>query len=144
MLVDANLLLYAFNRADPRHDDAASWLGDALNGPTNVGLPWQSLTAFVRIATNTRLFPRPLSPDAASEQVARWLAAPAVWVPTPTERHAEVFLGLVRRYRIVGPLVMDAHLAALAIEHGIEVASTDADFARFREVRWVDPLTPKV
>lgn len=140
MLVDANLLLYARNRDDPRHDGARAWLEAALNGPTRVGFPWPSLTAFVRIATHPRVFAAPLSPDAACDQVTAWLSAPAAWVPVPTERHAEVFSDLVRRHRVVGPLVTDAHLAALAIEHGLVIASTDADFARFREARWLDPL----
>ncbi len=141
MLVDANLLLYSRNRGDPRHEAARGWLSDVVNGTTRIGLPWLSLTAFVRIATHPRIFATPLSPDAAADQVAEWLDAPAAWVPVPTARHAEVFTDLVRRYRITGPLVTDAHLAALAIEHGVEVASTDADFARFRELRWIDPIS---
>ena len=141
MLVDANLLLYARNKRDPRHDPARDWLSVALNGTTRIGLPWLSLTAFVRIATNPRAFATPLTPDEATSQVMEWLGAPAAWVPVPTPRHAEVFTELVRRYRVTGALVTDAHLAALAMEHGVEVASTDADFSRFREVRWVDPLS---
>jgi toxin-antitoxin system PIN domain toxin len=140
VLVDANLLLYARNVDDPRQAAAATWLEHALNGPARVGLPWASLTAFARIATSQRVFTRPLSAETACEQIETWLAAPAAWIPVPTERHAEIFIELVRRHRVTGALVADADLAALAIEHGLELASTDADFARFTEIRWIDPI----
>jgi uncharacterized protein len=142
MLVDTNLLLYARNTDDPRHPAARVWLTGALNGTTRVGLPWQVLTGFLRIATNPRAFPKPLTPDAAASQVDAWLAAPAAWVPQPTDRHAEVLGRLMRENALTGPLVADAHLAALAIEHGLTLYSTDADFARFPEVRWYNPLSP--
>lgn len=140
MILDANLLVYARNADDPRGSAASDLLETVLNGPTRVGLPWQSLTAFLRITTHPRVFPMPLSPDEAATQVEEWLAAPAAWVPVPTPRHAEVLLGLVRGARATGALVSDAHLAALAIEHGVEVWSTDADLGRFDGVRWRDPL----
>lgn len=140
MILDANLLLYARNSGDPRNVRAAAVLRDVLDGPRRVGLPWQSLTAFLRLATHPRVFSTPLTPDDASRQVEEWLAAPAAWVPVPTARHAEILLDLVRRHRITGPLVSDAHLAALALEHGVAVWSTDADFARFKGVAWYDPL----
>lgn len=140
MILDANLLLHARNSADPRHERASAVVEEALNGPRRVGLPWQSLTAFVRIATHPRVFPSPLTADAAAEQVEQWLAAPSAWVPVPTPRHGEVFLELVRDLRITGALVSDAHLAALALEHGVGLWSTDADFARFDGLNWVDPL----
>lgn len=140
MIIDANILLYARNSADPRHERAAEVVETALNGPRRVGLPWQTLTAFLRIATHPRVFPTPLSPDVAAEQVEQWLAAPAAWVPVPTPRHDEVLLPLMRGLRITGPLVSDAHLAALAMEHGVGIWSTDADFARFTGLVWHDPL----
>lgn len=140
MIVDANVLLYARNASDSRHDAARELVERALNGPHRVGLPWQSLTAFLRIATHPRVFRTPLSPAIAGEQVAQWLAAPAAWVPVPGPGHAEVLLGLVRDLRLTGPLVSDAHLAALALEHGTGVWSTDTDFARFPGLRWEDPL----
>lgn len=141
MILDANLLIYAINTADPRHARAVAAVNGALNGPRRVGLPWQSLTAFLRISTHPRLFASPLSPEEAAGQVEEWLAAPAAWVPVPTERHAEVLLELIRGLRITGTLVTDAHLAALALEHGVALWSTDADFARFPDLRWRDPLT---
>lgn len=140
MILDANLLLYARNSADPRHERAARVVEDALNGPQRVGLPWQTLTAFVRIATHARVFPSPLTAGAAADQVEEWLAAPSAWVPVPTPRHGEIFLDLVRGLRVTGALVSDAHLAALAMEHGVAVWSSDADFARFDGLVWHDPL----
>ncbi|CAN5184341.1 type II toxin-antitoxin system VapC family toxin [soil metagenome] len=140
MILDANLLLYARNIADPRHERAAAVVQEALNGPRRVGLPWQSLIAFLRIATHPRVFPSPLTASAAAEQVQDWLAAPSAWVPVATPRHGEIFLELVRDLRITGALISDAHLAALALEHGVAIWSTDADFARFDGLSWKDPL----
>jgi len=140
MLVDANLLLFAVDDAAPGHDVAAAWLEEQLNGARRVGLPWESLTAFVRIATHPRASDHPLKPADAWRFVEDWLAAPATWVPLPTDSHADVLGGLVRRYRLAGNLIPDAHLAALAIEHGLEVCSADTDFARFAEIRWRNPL----
>lgn len=141
MIVDANVLLYARNTADPRHRVARAWLEDALNGSTRVGLPWWSLTAFVRIATNTRAFASPLSPEEAAVQVDEWLEAPRAWLAEPTAHYREVFTSLIRSHDVRGPLVTDAQLAALAIDHGVPVVSTDADFARFPCVEWVNPLS---
>lgn len=140
MIVDANLLLYARNTSDPRQPRAQAFLEEVLNGPRRVGLPWQSLTAFVRIATHPRVFPAPLSPAVAADQVQSWLAAPAAWVPVPGEGHAEVLLALLRQLHLTGPLVSDAHLAALAMEHGTGIWSTDSDFARFPGLTWANPL----
>lgn len=140
MLVDANLLLFAVDDESPYHDRSAAWLTALLNGGGRVGLPWESLTAFVRIATHPRASPSPLSPADAWQFVEDWLAAPTAWVPLPTDQHGAVLGGLVQRYRLAGNLVPDGHLAALAIEHGLELASADTDFARFTELRWVNPL----
>ena len=105
-----------------------------------MGLPWWSRAAFVRIATNARAYPDPLTPAEAALQVAEWLDAPRAWLAEPTANFQQVFLDLVRRHSVRGPLVTDAQLAALAIDHGVAVASSDADFARFREVTWFNPL----
>lgn len=140
MIVDANLLIYAVDRESPQHQQAVTWLDERLNGETRVGLPWESLTAFVRISTHPRAARRPLSASAAWTFVEDWLAAPAAWIPGPTERHADVLGSLVRRYGTGGNLVSDAHLAALAIQHGMPLASADTDFARFTELRWINPL----
>lgn len=140
MIVDVNVLLIARNVSSPGHEQVCAWLDDALNGPTRIGLPWSTLTSFLRISTSRAVFPKPLTPADAMEQVHEWLAAPAAWVPGETDRHAEVLGDLITRHRISGNLMPDAHLAALAIEHGVGVCSTDGDFARFTEVPWHDPL----
>lgn len=142
MLVDANLLLYARDTASSAHPVARDWLEGRLNGSVRVGLPWQSLVAFVRISTHPRAYERPLEPAEAWRQVEDWLAAPAAWVPAPAGDHATVLGDLVARYGLRGNLVSDAHLAALAIEHGLHLFSADTDFARFTELRWVNPLVP--
>jgi toxin-antitoxin system PIN domain toxin len=140
MLLDANLLLYAVHEGTPEHERAAQWLTEQLNGPQRVGLPWQSLGAFLRISTHPRAFERPLSPTTAWERIADWLAAPVAWVPQPGQKYARVLGELVSTYGISGNLVPDAQLAALALEHGVTLCSNDTDFARFRELRWENPL----
>jgi uncharacterized protein len=139
MLIDANILLYAVDAASPQHDKAAQWLTGQLTGSRRVGLPWQGLVAFLRIATHPRASRQPLTPDEAWSYVADWLEAEVAWIPTPTERHAAILSGLIRDYQLRGNLVSDAELAALAIEHGLTVCSANTDFARFREIVWLDP-----
>lgn len=140
MLVDANVLLFARDAKSPFHARARDWLTAQLNGPSRVGLPWPCLIAFVRISTHPRAYKEPLDPDEAWQQVTEWLDAGPAWTPDPTERHAEVFGGLVRRHQLRANLVPDAHLAALAIEHGLKICSADTDFARFTEISWINPL----
>lgn len=140
MLLDANLLLYASLEDFPQHTSAKTWLDNQLNGARRVGIPWPSLLAFIRIATNPRLFERPLSTDLAWRQIQGWLRCPSVWVPLPAERHAEILGQLLLEVRATGNLVPDAHLAALALEHGLTLYSTDRDFAGFPLLNWVDPL----
>ncbi len=140
MLVDANLLLYAVDRSSARHEAAATWLTGALRGPRRVGLPWSSLSAFLRIATNPRASRAPLDAAAAWSVVDALLVHETVWIPAPTARHAEVFGTLLRRHEATGNLVPDVEVAALALQHGLTVYSTDSDFARFSEIEWADPL----
>lgn len=140
ILVDANLLLYAKIADLPQHERAASWLEGQVRAASRIGLPWVSLVAFLRISTNARVFSRPLPVARAWEQVEEWLALPGVWVPEPTEQHGAVFGKLLRSAGATANLVPDAHLAAIALEHGLEVCSTDADFARFPGLRWRNPL----
>ena len=140
ILVDANLLIYAVNAAAPQHVAARPWLDAHMNGVARVGLPWASLLAFLRLVTNPRVFQRPLSMADAWKQVDGWLGSGPAWVPTPTQRHAEILARLVTAPGVHGNLVPDAHLAALAIEHGLELNSTDGDFARFAGLRWRNPL----
>jgi toxin-antitoxin system PIN domain toxin len=140
ILVDVNLLLHARNADAAQHAASLSWLDRQLNGATPVALPWASLLGFLRIATNPRLFRQPLTMTAAWEQVSSWLAAGPVWTPSPTERHAEVLAELLALPGVQGNLVSDGHLAALAIEHGLTLCSTDGDFARFPRLSWRNPL----
>lgn len=123
----------------PQHEASKRWLEKRLNGAARVALPWHSLIAFMRIVTNPRLFRPATSTHEAWWRVQSWLAQPSVWIPTPTHRHPEVLSGLLED-NVHGDLVSDAHLAALAIEHGLTVCSTDGDFARFEGVRWENPL----
>lgn len=140
MLIDANILLYAADDQSPEFGPASAWLTEQLRGERRVGIPWESLTAFVRIATHPRVSSGPLKPDEAWMFVTDWLSAPTVWIPGATERHVDVLGALVRRYRLAGNQIPDAHLAAIAIEHGLEVCSADTDFARFTEIRWRNPI----
>ncbi|MGH9077973.1 MAG: TA system VapC family ribonuclease toxin [Acidimicrobiales bacterium] len=140
MLVDANLLLYAVDARSPHHSRAARWLQEILNADRRVGLPWQTIGAFLRISTHPRASANPLSPADAWAYVESWLAAGPVWIPPATERTAAVLGRLVARHQISANLIPDAQLAALAIEHGLVVCSADTDFGRFDELRWRNPL----
>ncbi len=139
MLVDANLLLYAVDERSPFHERSLRWLTDALNGARRVGLPWTSLVAFMRISTNLRATDRPLPVPEAVGFVRDWLAADVVWSPAPGPRHDEIFLDLLEAGQMSGNLVSDAHLAAIAIEHGLVLVSNDSDFSRFEALRWENP-----
>ncbi len=139
ILVDANLLVYAHVTSLPQHQTARVWLDERLNGSPPVGLPWPTFLSFVRLVSNPRIFEQPQSIADAWNQVGEWLACPVVWIPQPTDRHRDILgslLGAIGRSN----LVPDAHLAALAIAHGLTLCSTDRDFARFPNLRWDDPL----
>ena len=140
ILVDVNILIYATNDKADQHAAALQWLDQQLAGSAPVGLPWVTLLGFLRIATNSRVMPRPLPMDAAWQQVSAWLACEPAWIPQPTERHADVLAELLALPGMQGNLVTDAHLAALAIEHGLTLCSTDGDFARFPRLQWRNPL----
>jgi len=140
MLVDANLLLYAANRAAPEHERARAWLDAQLSGSAKVGLPWPSVLAFVRIASSPVALRSPVTPARAWQQVAAWLAAPPAWVPAPTERHADVLRAYLDAPWMTSRLVPDAHLAALAVEHGLTLCSSDGDFTRFPGLTLLNPL----
>ena len=140
MLLDANLLLYAVDASSPHNAAAATWLEEVLAGDRRVALPWQTLGAFLRIATHPRVATHPLSGPDAWGFVRRWLAADPVWIPPTTEHTATILGHLVEQVPVTGNLVPDAQLAALAIEHGLVVMTADTDFERFPDVRWGNPL----
>jgi hypothetical protein len=141
ILLDVNLLVYAHVASLPQHVRARRWLERVFTEASRVGLPWHSLLGFVRLVASPRLFPvRPSSVTAAWKQVERWLDCDNVWIPEPTERHREHLRELLAQTGERADLVADAHLAALAIEHGLLLCSTDGDFARFQGLRWQNPL----
>jgi uncharacterized protein len=140
-LPDVNLLLYAFDATAPRHDRARRWLEEQLSGTETVALTWVVLLAFVRVSTNPRVFEKPLPASDAFDIVDGWLAQPCTTIVDPTDRHLAFLQDLLEPLGTAGNLTTDAHLAALAIEHGAELCSSDADFARFPGLRWTDPLS---
>lgn len=140
ILVDANLLIYATDPRADKHDKARRWLDEQLSGDTRVGLPWESLLAFLRIVTNPRIYERPQTVAHAWRQAQEWLDCECVWIPAPGPAHRSILTGLLANLGGGAKLIPDAHLAALAMEHGLTVCSTDGDFARFRGLRWLDPL----
>jgi hypothetical protein len=143
ILVDANLLVYAHAKSMEQHNAAVAWLDEQLNGSHRVGLPWASLLSFIRLVSNPRIFSRAISVAKAWEQVEDWLSCDNVWIPEATERHVVILKKLLTAQSLTSNLVPDAHLAALAIEHGLELCSTDGDFARFDDLQWVNPLGSK-
>jgi len=133
--------MYAVHVQFEPHAEARTWLDNQLNGSNRVGLPWGALLAFLRLSANGRVLSRPMPLRDAAAVVRAWLELPVTWTPQPTERHAQTLAGLLAR-ESKGDLVPDAHLAALAIDHGLTLYSTDRDFARFEGLRWIDPLRP--
>lgn len=140
ILVDANLLVYARVSDLPEHERTRGWLDEQLNGTVGVGLSWPSLLAFVRLVTNPRVFREPMRTETAWRQVEEWLGCPPVWIPVPTERHRALLAELLPATQGRANLVPDAHLAALAMEYGLILHSTDRDFSRFPGLRWENPL----
>lgn len=144
ILLDANLLVYAHVNHFSQHERARAWLDDRLNGSLPVGFAWPTLTGFLRLVTNARIFERPEPVARAWRQVEAWLDSPVAWIPQPTGAHREVLGTLLVHHGAHANLVPDAHLAALAIEHGLVLCSSDSDFARFPGLRWDNPLSGPV
>jgi hypothetical protein len=140
ILADANLLLYAYHPRADEHTASSTWLEDALSGHELVRFAWLTLWAFLRISTNPRVFTHPLSISEAEAAVSSWLARPNSGVLEPGERHWEILRVLLHEARCPGPLVMDAVVAAIAIEHGATLYTTDRDFSRFPGLKWMNPL----
>lgn len=139
-IVDVNLLLYAYDSRSARHVAAREWLEQTLSGTETVGLAWIVLLAFIRLSTRSVVVEHPLDAGAALKLAQSWLDQPCATVVNPTDRHAAVMHDLLVPLGTAGNLTTDAHLAALAIEHGATLCSCDTDFQRFAGVRWHDPL----
>ena len=140
ILVDSNLLIYSSLSVSAHHSQAKVWLNAQLNGIERVGIPWVSLTAFLRISTNPRLFEQPIDASAAWQQVMDWLNCSVVWIPEPTQRHTEILGTLIQSSNATANLMTDAHIAAIAIGHGLTVCSADSDFSKFNVLRCHNPL----
>jgi len=140
-LPDVNLFVYAYDALAPQHERAKTWLEDALSGSETVAFAWVALLGFIRLTTSRQRFAAPWGPEQALEVVDSWLAQPMATVVHPTARHASVLRDLLAPLGTGGNLTTDAHLAALAMEHGATLCSHDNDFSRFPGLRWEDPLT---
>lgn len=139
-LPDLNLMLYAIDAESPRHEPAREWVEETLSGTEPVGFAWTVLLGFLRLSTNPAIFVSPLAVEEALDILDGWLAQPPARVVHPTPRHASLLRELLEPLGAAGNLTGDAHLAALALEHGAELCSCDTDFARFEGLRWRDPL----
>ena len=140
ILVDANLLLHAYNPRSVQHARAKAWFEATLSGTRPVRFAWVTIWAFLRITTHARIFEHPLSFEEAAGHVSSWFAQPCVGLLEPGDHHWETLTTAASAGQASGPLVMDAALAALAIEHGATLQTTDRDFARFTGLKWADPL----
>jgi uncharacterized protein len=137
---DVNLLLYAYNADAPQHASAKQWLEGLFSGDETIALPWKTVWGFIRLSTNPRVWPNPMSPETAFDVVRSWLAEPGVVLLEPGPRHLELLQKLAIDHQAAGRMLTNAALAALAIEYGATVASSDHDFRRFSGLRLVNPL----
>lgn len=140
IIPDANLLLYAYNASFPQHQAARLWWEAALSSAESVGLSWQTITVFLRIGTHSRAFLQPFGSDEAAAIVESWMEQPMVQLVVPSAQHWSILRKIIAKSQISGPLVMDAHLAALAIEYGATLHTHDQDFNRFEGLKLFDPL----
>lgn len=140
IVLDANILLYAYDSASAHHAKARAWVEREFSGSQPIGLPWQTVTAFVRIMTNVRLPGERFAIEDAVEVIDGWLEQPNVRLLAPGEDHWSSFRQMLVEGQAAGPLTSDAHLAALTIEYGGVLHTTDRDFARFPGLRWKNPL----
>lgn len=142
LLPDVNVLVYAHRRESPDHDSYRQWLDELLNGPANFAMSELALSGFVRVVTNPRAFATPTPPSVALDVVAQVTSSPACQLARPGPRHLGIFVDLCRSLSLRGNDVSDAYHAALAIETGSELVTTDRGFARFPGLRWSHPLHP--
>jgi toxin-antitoxin system PIN domain toxin len=140
-IVDINLLIYAINKDTPHHSKAKKWLEDSLSSDEPFGFAWIVILGFLRIVTNGRIMPTPLTPEVAIDSVNDWLQQPPSLTIVPSLQHWSIFKELLMPLGTAANLTSDAHLAALAIEHGARLYSTDNDFSRFKSLRWTNPIS---
>ena len=140
ILPDTNLLIYAHNIRSAPHQKACRWWNQCLQGYTGVAMAWAVILGFVRIATHPKVFEHPMSVEGAVGRVEEWLALPHIHVVHPPQTHFQTWSSLLKRLGTAGDLTTDAHLAALAIERGLVLQTTDADFARFPGLKWENPI----
>lgn len=140
IVIDANLLIYSYDVHSIAHKKSVAWLEKTLSGLESVGLPWQSIAAFLRVVTNRRLSAARVGVEEAVQTVEQWLQAPNVRILIPGDQHWPLLRRMIVEGRASGPLVTDAQIAALTIEYGGLLHTADRDFARFPGLRWVDPL----
>jgi toxin-antitoxin system PIN domain toxin len=140
ILLDANLLIYAYDSEAKEHSRARSWLERKFSNGEGVGLSWITILAFLRIVTSRRYESDPMSTEEAALAVTGWIALRNVVLVSPTERHWLILSDLLPKSQVRGPLIMDAHLAALAIEHGAALCTNDRDFLRFPGLKVEFPL----
>ncbi len=140
ILIDANILLYAEDSLNPLNLKAREWLDKQLSGDLPVCFCWTTINAFLRISTNRRIYTNPLSVSQAANRVQSWIEQSSVKIIHPTDNHWNILRKLIVEDQAPGNLVSDAHLAALAIEHGCVLYSTDSDFSRFQKLKWQNPL----
>ena len=139
-IVDANILIYAYDSGSPNHHVCRMWLDAHLNGRRKVGLPWSSLLAFARIVSNPRIYTTPVSVSKAWDQVIEWLNLEPVFIPRPATDHKNILGHIINSSSITANDLPDAHLAALAIENGLILCSTDSDFAKYTDIEWENPI----
>jgi toxin-antitoxin system PIN domain toxin len=144
ILLDVNLLLYVHDRKSKEHERSFTWLREILSGPHDVGLSWHTILSFLRISTDPRMVAEPLEFEVAIEVVKDYLDSANVEVLEPTSRHWSILVNLLPKTRVRGSLIMDAHLAALAIEHGATLCTNDRDFARFPGLKVEFPLQDSI
>lgn len=143
ILPDANLILYAFIKDFPQHQKSKAWLERTINDEKTIGLAWQVITAFIRIGTNPKIFKTPMTIKQVEDRIGLLQSYSNVIVIAPSEKHWQIFLKLLKDTNATGDLVMDAHLAALAIEHNARIATTDSDFKIFPDLKFFNPLKEK-
>jgi len=141
IVLDANILLYAYDSASPHHKKARTWVEQVFSGTEQIGLPWQMAAAFLRIMTNPKLQGERFTLDEAVAVVETWLEQPNIRILSPGENHWPLFRQMAVEGQAAGPLISDAHVAALTVEYGGVLHTTDRDFARFPDLRWVNPLS---